>query len=73
MALSKGYGPTGISYYNSAEHFVMLARNTPCELITKGGNTLRIDLSGSTDSELTELYRNAMGCCYPDVIQLTSV
>ena len=73
MALCKGYGPTGVSYYNSELRFLERARDTPCELITSGGNTLRIDLSGATDSELTELYSNAMGCCYPDVIQLTSV
>jgi len=73
MALCKGYGPTGVSYYNSEARFLELARDTPCELITSGGNTLRIDLSGATCTELRDLYSNATGVVFTDLIQLTSV
>ena len=73
MSLCKGYGPTGAAYYNSEADFLERARDMPCELSTSGGNTLRIDLSGATDTELRDLYSNATGVVFTDLIQLTSV
>lgn len=62
MAMSKGYGPTGVSYFLGCAQFIEIVRDgAQCSLIVGSGARVAVELRGLSEDELRAVYAQSAG------------